>query len=564
MKFNGVICCLFISIILLGCKGNGIVQGEDLISHVPFQNSKDGRWGLIDFKGNILIDEEFQNRPSSVMDGMFHVKNEEGLYEIYAANKHFKKIGSEYISVGDFHSGLAPVVEKGEPVKYINKYGDIAFELKDYKGEIITAATEFHNGKAAFKISSGNYGFIDTSGKVILPPIYEDVLIFCGEYAAVAKDGDSFFINEKGENVLKLDKKIRFWALPSDDMFPYSVEDEMAFGYMNLKGEKVIKESSKFYRAYNFVNGYAVFMNSNGEYGLIDKKGDITIRAKYQGLIQCDDLLVYRDNDKYGLLTYSGEFILRACYDMIIPFVGDNSYTYACDNKEWILIDKKGNEVDRNTYYSIYFPEKIIPQELGMANNWNFYEYWHESDYVDLCAEAEKISSLIKDECVDKVSYIVTPGAFADAYDKEYKSEDLKYTDILEQDLLCNENYEVKLVACYNEKLIVPQYKKVWRSNYWGDGYYEEVLSGYSYNNISPTSLMLDINLQEKLKGRCDDFFNAIFDSFINRKFIKSADERTDELYRIFMDKKDKNISLILNRDIDDDRIVIVIKKKNI
>ena len=129
---------------------------------------------------------------------------------------------------------------------------------------------------------------------------------------------------------------------------------------------------------------------------------------------------------------------------------------------------------------------------------------------------------------------------------------------------MCNENYEVKLVACYNEKLIVPQYKKVWRSNYWGDGYYEEVLSGYSYNNISPTSLMLDINLQEKLEGRCDDFFNAIFDSFINRKFIKSADERTDELYRIFMDKKNKDISLILNRDIDDDRIVIVIKKKNI
>lgn len=391
MKLSNAICSLFVIFTLCGCKGNSVFQSEDLVSHLPFRNSEDGRWGLIDFEGNVLIDEEFQNRPSAVMDGMFHVKNEDGLYEIYTADKHFKKVGSEYISVGDFHSGLAPVVEKGEPVKFINKSGEIAFELKDYKGEIITAATEFHNGKAAFKISSGNYGFIDTSGKVILPPIYEDVLIFCGAYAAVAKDGDSFFINEKGENVLKLDKKIRFWALPSDDMFPYSVEDERALGYMNLKGEKVIKESSKFRMAYNFVNDYAVFMNSNGEHGLIDKKGDITIRAKYQGLIQCDDLLVYGDNGKYGLLTYSGEIILRACYDKIIPFVGDNSYTYACDNKEWILIDKKGNEVDKNTYYSIFFPEKIIPQEFGMANNWNFYEYWHESDYVDFLKSEQKI-----------------------------------------------------------------------------------------------------------------------------------------------------------------------------
>lgn len=561
MKLNKVICCLFISIILCGCKGNGIAQNEDLISHVPFQHSKDGRWGLIDFKGNILIDEEFQNRPSAVMDGMFHVKNEDGLYEIYTADKHFKKIGSEYISVGDFHSGLAPVVEKGEPVKYINKYGDIAFELKDYKGEIITAATEFHNGKAAFKISSGNYGFIDTSGKVILPPIYEDVLIFCGAYAAVAKDGDSFFINEKGENVLKLDKKIRFWALPSDDMFPYSVEDEIAFGYMNLKGEKVIKESSKFYRAYNFVNGYAVFMNSNGEYGLIDKKGNITIRAKYQGLIQCDDLLVYGDNGKYGLLTYSGEIILRACYDKIIPFVGDNSYTYACDNEEWILIDKKGDEVNKNTYYSIYFPEKVIPQEFG-TKIWSYYDYWHESDYVDLSSEAQKISSIIKNESVDKVSYRVMPGTFATTYGKEYEVSDLKNVYNMEQDILEEENFRVKLIADYTESLIVPRYKKEWRSNYWTGGYYENVLSGYSYNNISPDCLILDIGLKGKLTGRCKDFYNAIYDSFSNRKFIKLAEEEKDGLYRIFMDEKDNNIRLILNRHLNDDEITIVVRKK--
>lgn len=549
MKLNNVIYCLFISIALCGCNGNSIVQSEDLVSHVPFQNSKDGRWGLIDFEGNVLIDEEFQNRPSVVMDGMFHVKNEKGLYEIYTADKKFKKIGNEYLSVGDFHSGLAPVVEKGEHVKYINKSGEIVFELKEYKGEIITGATEFHNGKAIFRIASGNYGYINTSGKVILPPIYEDASLFRGEFAGVMKDDDKILINERGESVFKIDKKMRILDLPtSEGLFPYSVEDKDGCGYMNLKGDKVIKESSKFYNVSNFANGYAIFVNANGEYGLIDKKGDIIIRAKYQKLIQCEDLLIYNDNGECGLLTYDGNIILKAYYDEILPFVGNNDFTYALDNKEWILIDKKGEEVNRNTYCSISF--------------YTYEDAWYESDYVDLNSEAEKITSLIKNESVDKVPYKVTPCGFANIYNKDYKVSDLKDTREIKQNLLEEKYFSVELIARYNQNLIVPQYKKEWRSNYWGSGYYENVLSGYDYNFISPDCLALHITLQGKLKDRCEDFYNAIFDSFTNRKFVKSDDETTDDLYRIFMDDKNNNISLILNRFLKNDRILIVARKK--
>ena len=175
MKLNNVIYCLFISIALCGCNGNSIVQSEDLVSHVPFQNSKDGRWGLIDFEGNVLIDEEFQNRPSVVMDGMFHVKNEKGLYEIYTADKKFKKIGNEYLSVGDFHSGLAPVVEKGEHVKYINKSGEIV-SLSNLIDECEGISFRYSIDNIRKTLESQNIKYVDISSVIRMFKLRQDLI----------------------------------------------------------------------------------------------------------------------------------------------------------------------------------------------------------------------------------------------------------------------------------------------------------------------------------------------------------------------------------------------------
>ena len=50
-------------------------------------------------------------------------------------------------------------------------------------------------------------------------------------------------------------------------------------------------------------------------------------------MIQCNDLLIYKERDKYVFLTYGGDVIIKASYDYILPFVVNNSYTYSCDNR---------------------------------------------------------------------------------------------------------------------------------------------------------------------------------------------------------------------------------------
>ena len=117
---------LFVVILVLaGCSSNS----ENNITHIPFQTEKDGRWGLIDWEGNPLIEDEFKHRPSVVIDGMFCVKNSDDMYEFYTAEKKPRQIGEEYLSVGPFTNGLAPVVKKDSRITPPDNCG----ELIEYK-----------------------------------------------------------------------------------------------------------------------------------------------------------------------------------------------------------------------------------------------------------------------------------------------------------------------------------------------------------------------------------------------------------------------------------------------
>ena len=112
-------------LVLTGCSNNS----ENPITHLPFKTEKDGRWGLIDMEGNILLEDEFKHRPSVVIDGMFCVKNSDGMYELYTAEQKPRQIGEEYLYVGYFANGLAPVVEKDSRITYINKEGKVVIKL---------------------------------------------------------------------------------------------------------------------------------------------------------------------------------------------------------------------------------------------------------------------------------------------------------------------------------------------------------------------------------------------------------------------------------------------------
>src|SRR5699024_5296472 len=78
-------------------------------------------------------------------------------------------------------------------VQWIDKQGN-AIDPGDYDDLGLPAA----NG-LAFAKSNGRYGFIDKSGRFVIPPVYQQVSAFHDGVATVANDHRAMLTNAKGE-----------------------------------------------------------------------------------------------------------------------------------------------------------------------------------------------------------------------------------------------------------------------------------------------------------------------------------------------------------------------------
>lgn len=525
-------------LVLTGCSNNS----ENQITHLPFQTEEDGRWGLIDMEGNVLIEDEFKSTPSVVIDGRFCVKNSDGLYEFYTAEKKFKQIGEEYLSVGYFSEGLAPVVKKDSRITYINKDGEVVFELTKYKDDPIEVAYPFENGIARVETSSGKSGCINTKGEFVVSPIYssifyagENILLIMNEkkqwgyidykgkilvepkysvahgfndngYAMVEMDGKQIIINRKGKEILKLkdDMKISSWA--DENLMPYSI-DNKSYGYLNLEGEKVIKLSSNIKEPTSFFNGYATFKNSDNDYGTIDEEGEIVIRAKYDELNMYNDFILYEDDNEWGFLSYSGDVIKRACYKRILPIFKGNKYTYAKDGDEWILIDKKGEDT-----------KKVEVDNIGYYDYDNFgYPYYVESDYWDIEVEVSRIMKILnEDGTFGNLTFNVTPEEFVNRFNPEYKRytpyEMLRGYPYLSYKLSHMQYAELELRATFD--CVFNDYVP----NQWGG---QDIV----WNDTStPEMLSCAIELKDKLSTNSNEVFDNICSWLENRGYTKRKD----------------------------------------
>ena len=81
--------------------------------------------------------EEGDDMPTVAVNGRFMVKNADGLWEIYTTDKKPKKIGGEYLYASLFYEDVAPVVEKGQPVKFIDRDGNVKVTLDKINGKAV-------------------------------------------------------------------------------------------------------------------------------------------------------------------------------------------------------------------------------------------------------------------------------------------------------------------------------------------------------------------------------------------------------------------------------------------
>lgn len=279
-----------------------------------------GKWGIIDTKGKIILEFNYQeinidNKGANVM--------KDGKWGRFLKSK--KWAFSPSLKVNKLHAfenGIAKI-ERGPLYDPIDRK-----TLIGYKYE----------------------GFINESGKVIIPPTYKEVIGFQRAWntqeglAIINKNGLHGFVNYQGEIVLDATFKstgnfTEIWTIHKG--IAKVVDQDNLVSFVDSNGKEVLPYefndiTEQYQKVWNDSNGVCI-ASYEDNYGLINYKGERKTPFVYQKLFQFNDsLFVAASNQKkWGLINSQGDSIIYFNYNNAIPisnkyvqFIQDSTLNY--------------------------------------------------------------------------------------------------------------------------------------------------------------------------------------------------------------------------------------------
>jgi hypothetical protein len=250
---------------------------------IPVSKEKNGKVGYIDKTGEFVIQPSFHEAyPFQEGKALVVVENKvgyidiEGNYIVEPTYSLHKFPSSQGIETLFFSEGMAAVQVEGKGWGYVNEKGSLVIEPQ------FNGALAFTEGLAPVKVDN-LYGYIDKTGNIVIEPQYKRAYSFSEGLAAVKIENKYGFINEQGELVIeaKYEKAKPFQEGLAAVFNKLTINNGATtlghvVGYVNTSGEEVIPvENNTDKRVdYSFHEGYALLLNSSGEYSLMNKNGE--------------------------------------------------------------------------------------------------------------------------------------------------------------------------------------------------------------------------------------------------------------------------------------------------
>jgi len=290
---------------------------------------KGGKWGYIDETGKVVVEPRFK-RASYFSDGLAKVVWKDWPEYIDRTGKRITE--DTYMVAGDFSDGLALAVgvDIGRELAFIDKRGNVTVRLKgkgfgldddfplprffegyavfymgsgygvlDKRGKVVVKPTyrhldNFSGGRARALVDDDKWGYIDTSGKLVIPARFDIAGSFSNGLACVAEEvGKKRFrvgyIDPSGKLTFQLGFEAGgvdspYGCYHGGDFWGWRFSEGLAgvqkghlWGYVDKKGEFAIPP--QFRAAYDFSEGLARVCDSDGKMSFIDRTGKLVFRV---------------------------------------------------------------------------------------------------------------------------------------------------------------------------------------------------------------------------------------------------------------------------------------------
>lgn len=372
------------------------------IDAIAVRESSDGNWSFYKPDGTLLYEDEFKSKPSAICNGYFAVEEGDG-YTLYHAGSKPEVVGDleDLKGVGYFsEEGLIPIVRPKERISIVNTKGETVFTLEPFKGkEIVSCEVSFTEGLLGVKNEDGLWGFVDAKGEMVIEPKYKGAKRFNGGRCAVSKDdedGTIIFINKKGETLFTLRKGQEVENAYLGDKYTLVKDSNDHLIILDDAGETVLKCPSKVKTVYAMQGDKIIFKNEDGEFGLMNLKGETLIRPKYKVMqfMEGDDILAQSDDYSVVINSKGEESVRMEDYESV-TWMGKFGFM-AREGKYWVVLDKEGKTI-KNAEFDTYYSQPYISI------------YVISSDYFDMDAVVNKVVGLVKDDGVGNYHFNAAP-----------------------------------------------------------------------------------------------------------------------------------------------------------
>lgn len=305
---------------------------------------KDIGYGFINNRGEEVIPCQYKEA-LAFTEGLAAVENIDGKWG-YINTQGELIIPYMYGWPQQFKEGVALVNKSpsgDDKFYYINTKGEI---LNPIGSDYIGYCKSFSNGRGAVRIND-KYGYIDNTGKLIIPCVYEfgDDFYPNGQTLVTDLKGNKMSIDSMGNVIIKR-AGIDGWYYNNEKQYYSKLYENKKIGLIRDDGKIII---NPIYDEINFNNASKTIIakDYNNKFGVLDLNGKIIIPFEYDSCNgYSEGLYLFGKKDKYGFVNKKGDIEIPFEYDKAYNFSG--GLTPVQKGAFWTFINKQGSPL---TYF---------------------------------------------------------------------------------------------------------------------------------------------------------------------------------------------------------------------